>query len=117
MADGCRFESATVRDSVIGIRSILENEATLNHVVMMGADFYETAADLRRNRRKGVPAMGIGAGSMINTAIIDKNARIGRNVVIRYIKGREDSVNENWVSRDGIVVIPKGAVIPDNTVI
>lgn len=117
MADGCRFQNATVRDSVIGIRSVLENEVTLNNVVMMGADRYESPDEVRRNNRKGFPNIGVGAGSMINTAIIDKNARIGRDVVIRAIPDRPDEEHENWVSRDGIIVIPKGAVIPNGTVL
>lgn len=117
MADGCRFHNATVRDSVIGIRSVLESEVTLNHVVMMGADYYETPEQIAENNRKGYPNIGVGAGSMINTAIIDKNARIGRDVVIRAIPDRPDEAHDNWVSRDGIVVIPKGAIIPNGTVL
>ncbi len=117
MADGCRFHNATVRDSVIGIRSILGSETTLNNVVMMGADSYEPPDATRKNNRRGYPNIGVGAGSMINTAIIDKNARIGRDVVIRAIPDRPDEEHENWVSRDGIIVIPKGAVIPNGTVL
>lgn len=117
MADGCRFKNATVRDSVIGIRSILENEATLNNVIMMGADRYETPEEVAKNNRRGFPNIGIGAGSMINRAIIDKNARIGRDVVIRAIRNRPDEEHDNWVARDGIIVIPKGAVIENGTVL
>ncbi len=54
---------------------------------------------------------------MIEGAIIDKNARIGHQVIIRHIPDREDQEHENWVSREGIVIVPKNAVIPDGTVI
>jgi glucose-1-phosphate adenylyltransferase len=84
---------------------------------MMGADYYERQRDLAENRRIGQPNMGIGPGSVIECAIIDKNARIGRNVVIRAIPNRPDSDGDSWVARDGIVCVPKGAIIPDNTVI
>lgn len=117
LADGCRSYNATVRDSVIGIRSVLEHEATLNNVVMLGADAYEQSSELAHNKQIGLPNLGIGAGSMINTAIIDKGARIGRNVVIRHIPDRPDQDNGNWTSRGGIVVIPKNAIIPDGTVL
>ena len=83
----------------------------------MGADYYESDADLEENRRLGRPDVGIGQGADIEAAIIDKNARIGRGVRIRYIPDRQDSETENWVSREGIVIVPKDAVIPDNTVI
>ena len=117
MAEGCRFYNATVRESVIGIRSILQNEATLNNVIMMGADEYEDEDDVKMNKRRKIPDIGIGSGSMINTAIIDKNARIGKNVVIRHIPDRPDEEHENWVARDGIVLIPKGGIVHDGTVL
>lgn len=117
LGDGCRISHATLRDSVIGLRSIVAKEATLNHVVMMGSDSYETAEQRRENARKGRPDIGIGIGSMINYAIIDKDVRIGKNVVIRYIPDRPDEQNKDWTSSGGIIVIPKGATIPDGTVL
>jgi glucose-1-phosphate adenylyltransferase len=64
-----------------------------------------------------VPEIGIGAGSAIERAIIDKNARIGRNVTIRAVPNRPDTETENWVAHDGIIIVPKNAVILDGTVI
>ena len=61
--------------------------------------------------------MGIGADSVIQGAIVDKNARIGRRVIIRNMPDRPDEEHDNWVSREGIVIVPKNAVIPDGTVI
>jgi glucose-1-phosphate adenylyltransferase len=69
------------------------------------------------NRGRGQPDVGIGAGSYIEQAIIDKNARIGAHVTIRALPNRPDEEHQNWVARDGIVIVPKGAVIPDGTVI
>ncbi len=117
LGDGCRLYHATVRDSVIGLRSIIGKEATLNHVYMMGSDLYETAEQKDENARLNRPNIGIGMGSMINYAIIDKDVRIGKNVVIRYIPDRPDEQNENWTSSGGIIVIPKGAMIPDGTIL
>jgi glucose-1-phosphate adenylyltransferase len=83
----------------------------------MGADYYETDAERAENKRHGRPDIGIGQGSTVKDALIDKNARIGRNVQIRALPGRPDSETENWVARDGLVIVPKNAVIPNGTVI
>jgi glucose-1-phosphate adenylyltransferase len=117
LTDGCRVYDAAVHDSVIGLRSIIGREATIESTVIMGADYYETKEELAENERLDRPGIGIGAGSRIRGAIIDKNARIGRNVTIRSIPNRPDSEEENWVARDGIIIVPKKAIIPDGTVI
>jgi glucose-1-phosphate adenylyltransferase len=72
---------------------------------------------MKTNLDLGIPVVGIGRDSVVQGAIIDKNARIGRQVIIRNIPDREDVEHENWVARDGIVIIPKNAVIIDGTVI
>ena len=85
---------------------------------MMGADFYETEAAKKDNKEKGVPNLGIGKNCKINKAIIDKNAHIGENCCIN-VSGRkyEDGDHGLFYSADGIIVIRKGAVIPNGTVI
>jgi glucose-1-phosphate adenylyltransferase len=83
----------------------------------MGADYYETAAEQADNARAGIPNIGIGMNTRIQRAIIDKNARIGRNVMICGNIDRPDEEHENWVVRDGIVVVTKNGVIADDTVI
>lgn len=115
LADGCRIYDAVITNSVIGLRSIVGAGSTINRSVLMGADFYETEENLAQNERLGLPHVGIGEGSTIEGAIIDKDARIGRNVTISYIKDRADEVQGNWVAREGLIVVPKGAMIPDNT--
>ncbi len=117
LADGCQIKDAKIANSVIGVRSIIGSEAVIQSTVVMGADFYETDADKVENKKLGRPNIGIGDGSVIEGALIDKKARIGRNVTIRYIPDRPDDEAENWVARDGLIVIPKSAIIPDNTVI
>lgn len=117
IADGSRIYDATVRFSVIGLRSLVNRGVTLHRTVLMGADYYETEEDRAHNRRIGRPDIGVGPGSVIEGAIIDKNARIGRRVIVRMLPDRPDEEHENWVARDGIVIVPKNAVIPDNTVI
>ena len=117
ISPGSRLDHAAVADSVIGLRSIVSNGAHLHRVVMMGADQYETLVEKDENRRLGLPDIGVGAGSVIENAILDKNVRIGRNVVIRNHVGAEDEETDTYVIKDGIVVVPKGVVIPDNTVI
>jgi glucose-1-phosphate adenylyltransferase len=117
LAPGCRINNAAVADSVIGLRSIVNPGAHLRRVIMMGADFYETQAQIEENRRLGIPDMGVGHGSVIEHAILDKNVRIGRNVVIRSHEGEDDMETDTYVIKDGLVVIPKSVVIPNNTVI
>jgi glucose-1-phosphate adenylyltransferase len=91
--------------------------AFLHQVVMMGADFYESVADKAENRLLGRPHVGVGKGAHIQRAIIDKNARIGQGVTIHSHAGEADRDGDQYVIRDGIVVIPKNAVIPDGTTV
>jgi len=117
LADGCRVMDSRINHAVIGLRSQIGPQAKIHSAVLMGADYYETALDRAENRRLDRPDIGIGEGTTIDGAIVDKNARIGRNVHIRHLPDRPDSEAENWVVRDGLVVIPKNAVIADETVI
>jgi glucose-1-phosphate adenylyltransferase len=118
LAEGCIIEKADIRESVIGLRSIIGPETHVTRIVMMGADFYETPERKAENRRLGIPDVGIGSGSRIEAAIIDKNARIGEGVTIRSHESEQEfTETENYTIKDGIVVIPKNAVIPNGTVI
>ncbi len=117
LAPGCVIERASIRESVIGLRSIIKPGAHLHRVVMMGADYYESEEDKARNRTLGLPDVGIGESSVIECAILDKNVRIGKKVVIRDHTGMPDEETDSYVVRDGIVVIPKNVTIPDGTII
>jgi glucose-1-phosphate adenylyltransferase len=103
--------------SVIGIRSRIGPHVTIRDSIVMGADYYESEAVREKNRAQGIPHVGIGAGSVIEHAIIDKNARIGENVRITNAAGLREAEGEHCVIRDGIVVVPKNAIIPPETVI
>jgi glucose-1-phosphate adenylyltransferase len=83
----------------------------------MGADFYETEAQRVASVRGGLPDVGIGPGAVVEGAIVDKNARIGEGAILRNERGIREAETEHYVIRDGIVVIPKNAVIPAGTVI
>jgi glucose-1-phosphate adenylyltransferase len=117
LADGCHICDSDISNAVVGLRSIIGPHATICASVIMGADFYETAEEKAENQRLGRPDMGIGEGSTVEGAVIDKKARIGRNVHIRSVPERPDEDHEDWVAREGLVIVPKSAVIPDNTVI
>lgn len=117
LADGCRIQEATIRNSVIGLRSIIDNGVTVERTVSMGADYYESVDELEESNRIGRPRIGIGPDSVIQGAIIDKNARIGRQVIIRDMPHRPDEEHDNWVAREGIVIVPKNAILPDGMVI
>ncbi len=111
LAEGCRIESSQIRHSVVGVRTII-HRAKIERALLMGADAYEQELSAG-----GRPPIGIGAGSEIRNAIVDKNARIGKGCRIVGVDGREDAEGEGWALRDGIVVIAKNATIPDGTVI
>ncbi len=116
-SEGCVITDATISDSVIGIRSVIEAGSYLDGVISMGADYYENSIQKQHNAESGVPNIGIGKNCKIRKAIIDKNARIGDNCMI----GMGDSVpsdgdHGNFYVADGIIVIPKNAVIPSGSV-
>ena len=117
-AEGSIMTDSTLKESLVGLRTIIANGAYLERVICMGADYYETEEGRAENRRLGRPDIGIGQMSMIKNAIIDTNVRIGQGCRIGLEKRhREDADCENYYIRDGIIVLPKGAVIPDGTVI
>ena len=115
LAEGSRMRGAHIADSIIGLRGVVRSESTLRSVVMMGADFFEMADDFERNRSHGIPHLGVGDRCFIERAIIDKNARIGDDVIICNHYNAPDSVHPSYVVRDGIIVIPKNSIIASGT--
>jgi glucose-1-phosphate adenylyltransferase len=82
--------------------------------VVLGNDFFETADDLAANAANGLPPMGIGAGTVIEGAIVDKNVRVGRGVRIVNDHGCDSTADDaRFMIRDGLAVVPKDAVLPD----
>jgi len=112
IADGCIISDAHIDRAIIGVRSIIESGATIRNSVIMGADFYE---ELAERTDRNVPPIGIGRNSVVDRAIIDKNARIGENVVITPDGKAPNVDSENYYIRDGVVVIPKNAVLADGS--
>jgi glucose-1-phosphate adenylyltransferase len=112
VAEGCWLYDSDIEECIIGLRSVVRPGARLRQVVMMGADYYEDEDEKAENRRLGRPHVGIGQGTHIERAIIDKNARIGQEVIVRSHEGEPDREEEHYAIREGIVVITKNAVIP-----
>jgi glucose-1-phosphate adenylyltransferase len=109
IADGCIISDAHIERSVIGIRSIIQTGATIRNSIVMGSDYYETNPG---SVPEGLPPIGIGRNCVIDRAIIDKNARIADGVVITP-EGKAQNVDgTGYYIRDGVVVVPKNAVIP-----
>ncbi|MDR2070159.1 MAG: glucose-1-phosphate adenylyltransferase [Treponema sp.] len=117
-AEGCIITNATISNSIVGVRTIIESGASLNGVICMGADFYETDAQKKQNTEKHVPNVGIGKGTIVKGAIIDKNACIGEGcrIGIDDLNRSEGNYGHYYIV-DGIIVIPKNAVLYPGTVI
>jgi glucose-1-phosphate adenylyltransferase len=119
VGEGCILRECTIKRSVIGIRSRVETDCVIDNALLMGSDFYESPAERLQVMKQGKVPLGIGGNTTIKRAIVDKNARIGRNVQIVNRDHVEESNREElgFVIRNGIVVVIKNATIPDGTVI
>ncbi len=119
VGEGCILKECTVKRSVVGIRSRIETGCLVDNTLLMGADYYESPLERMKASECGKVPLGVGANTTIRRAIVDKNARIGRNVRIVNKDGVEEGNREDlgFVIRNGIVVIIKNATIPDGTVI
>ncbi len=118
VADGCVvFAGADVAHSILGVRSRIGRNVRVRDSVINGATHFETDEERAANAARGVPSFTVGDGSVIEHAILDKDCRVGRNVKIVNARGVRDDEGDNYVIRDGIVVIPSRAVVPDGTVI
>jgi glucose-1-phosphate adenylyltransferase len=117
-SEGCIVTNASITNAIVGVRTIIESGASLNGAVCMGADYYETEIQKRANNDARIPNVGIGKGAIIKRAIIDKNARIGEGCRIGIDNiNRTDGVYENYHIVDGIIVVPKDAILYPGTVI
>jgi glucose-1-phosphate adenylyltransferase len=117
VSDGCVVEPGTrLERSVLGVRSRIGRNVTLRDTILLGANYFERDAPAA-GRNPKVPPLGVGDDSVLERVIADKNCRIGRGVHIVNRGNVQEAERENYVIRDGIVVIPNGAVVPDGTVI
>jgi len=115
IADGCIVTESSLKRCVIGVRSILRQSTHLENTVMMGSDYFESDEEIKMSRELGIPDIGIGENSTVRNSIIDKNARIGKNVILDPAGKPENFESKGIYIRDGVLMVPKGAVIPDNT--
>ena len=115
VADGCRIEEgAVVENSIVGLRCVIGRKATIRNSILMGNDFYELPHEIAADAAAGIMPLGVGAGSHIEGAIIDKNCRIGCNVRAINSRGVENSEETPFgMIRDGIFVVCKGTTLPD----
>lgn len=115
VADGCILNHCHIAHCVIGLRTFVDQGSRLRRCVVMGADAFESRESIERHAARGMPRIGIGRDTVIEEAIIDKSARIGDGCVLSPAGKPENMDGASFYIRDGILVIPKGAVIPHGT--
>lgn len=116
LSDGSILEGSTIERSLIGIRSVIKTGTIVRNTIVMGSDMYEDDVDKIRSQEQGIPALGIGEFCEISNAIIDKNARIGNFVKLINKDGIEEGEKDGVYIREGLIIVPKGHVIPDHFV-
>ena len=119
IGEGSILKACSIHHCVLGVRSRVEADAVLQDTLVMGNDFFESPSDRNALRQRGGTPVGVGRGTTVKRAILDKNARIGDNVTIvnKDNVGEADRPELGFYIRNGIVVVVKNATIPDNTVI
>lgn len=117
ISDGCIINRCSIAESIVGLRCLVDEGSHITRSIIMGADYFESLESIQQNATENRPRIGIGRGTRIDHAIVDKNARIGDNCVITP-NGKPAMLDHPlYFIRDGIVIIPKDAVIPHGTVI
>ena len=117
LAEGSIIDDSELDRTIVGIRSIISNGSRIYQSILMGADYYESDESRAENTQLDRPNIGIGRNCLIQNAIIDKNARIGDNSVLVNRDGVDNYDSDNYCIRDGIVIVPKDATIPPETVV
>jgi len=117
LAEGSIIHASKISNSVIGIRTRIGKETEIINSYVMGSDYYETIPEMAHSQERGIPKLGIGERCRIENAILDKDCRIGDDVSIKGGAHLEDSDHSLYTVKDGIVVIKKGAIVPDGFVI
>jgi glucose-1-phosphate adenylyltransferase len=117
ISEGCIIHSKEITKSVIGNRTRIGADTVIQHSYVMGNDLYQHIDDMNEDIKNNIPLIGIGERCFIHNAIVDKNCRIGNDVYIKGGKHLSDTTNELYCIKEGIVVVRKGAIIPDGFVI
>lgn len=113
IAEGCIINGVTVEHSVVGIRSRVGFGSTIINSYLMGNDYYQNLEEIRTNDMNNIINIGIGERCFINNTIVDKNCRIGNDVRLNGGKHLEDTNTDLYTVKDGIIVVKKGAVLPN----
>ncbi len=115
VSEGCILNGVKIRKSIIGLRNRIDHGADIEASIIMGSDFFESIEEISGNLEKKKPHIGIGENTIIRRAIVDKNVRIGKNVKILNQDNIEnyDAPDRSFYVREGIVIVPKNAMIPD----
>lgn len=113
IAEGCIIHAKEIRNAVIGIRSRIGVGTVITNCYIIGSDFYETLTEMSYNIQRGLPKVGIGDNCSLHNVIVDKDCRIGDNVTINGGNHLPDQDHSLYTVKDGVVVLKKGAVIPD----
>ncbi|KAL5788683.1 hypothetical protein ACOSP7_005632 [Xanthoceras sorbifolium] len=119
ISHGCFLRECRIEHSIVGERSRLDYGVELKDTVMMGADYYQTESEIASLLAEGKVPIGIGRNTKIRNCIIDKNAKIGKDVVIANKEGVQESnrPEDGFYIRLGITIIPEKAKIEDGTII
>jgi glucose-1-phosphate adenylyltransferase len=119
ISDGCIINGAKINGCVVGLRSRIGEGALLDATYVMGADYYQTLEDMAGDREAKRPRIGVGEGTIVRRAIIDKNARIGAHVKLLNEAGVDhfDAPDGSYYIRDRIIIVPKNGLIADETVV
>jgi len=117
LAEGCIIHAKEVTNSVVGIRARVGKDTVIKNTYIMGCDYYENIDQIQEKNQKGAPILGIGERCIIEDAIIDKNCSIGNDVTIKGGAHLEKVDHPLYTIKDGIVVVKKGAVIPNGYII
>ena len=119
ISEGCILNGVKLRQSIIGLRSRIDENVEIEDSIVMGSDYFESLSEIGWNIDNARPHIGIGRGSTIKRSIIDKNVRIGKDVRLVNSEGIEnfDAPDASYFIREGIIIVPKNATIPDGTVI
>ena len=117
LAEGCIIHAKEVTSSVVGIRARVGKDTVIKNTYIMGCDYYENIDQIQEKNKKGIPILGIGERCIIEDAIIDKNCSIGNDVTIKGGVHLEKVDHPLYTIKDGIVVVKKGAVIPNGYII
>ncbi|ANE49531.1 glucose-1-phosphate adenylyltransferase [Flavisolibacter tropicus] len=113
ISEGSIINASHIERSIVGIRSRIGHETTLINTYLMGNDYFETLDDIQNDKDNGIPPLGVGARCNIQNAIIDKDCRIGNDVKITGGSHLQDGDHALFTIKDGIIVVKKGAVLPD----